>query len=236
MILPLITSRRPNVSKSSEQPLIEDPPISFDIGGAGNAFSRTLAQGLFEVQVPCTLECWANIQTYPANHALLSRWFFPGQLAYFFHVSSAGHLTIIYTPDGSSQTSLSAGTVVMPAGWQHLAVAIDATSTRFLRNGVLITTPNFGIASLFQLSTSDFAIGADGNYSVGWSDEISQPRVWSVKRSDAEILANYDKVIKSHPDLVASWPTGIADTAGGYDVAAVGGGAVVTSPVPPPFQ
>ena len=236
VIIPLITSQRPNVSKSSEQPLIEDPPISFDIGGAGGAFSRTPASGLFELSPPFTLECWANIQTYPANHPLMSRWFFPNQLAYFFHINSAGHLGIIFTPDGTAQTIYSAGTVVMPTGWQHLAIASDATSTRFLRNGILITTPSPGIAALYQSSTSDFAIGADGNYSVGWSDEISQPRVWSVKRSDAEILANHDKIIKSHPDLIESWPTGTAGLEGGYDLSSVGGAAVVGSPVPPPFQ
>ncbi len=191
---------------------------SFLIGGTlGNGLERTNAAGLGgydTVHNACTFEAWIKPTSFPANQGIWSRWFFPGQLQFFFNVDSTGRLSLLYTTNGSTVIPVATPLSIIQANvWQHVAFTFDATDIRFYLNGVLQGAPIATGSAMFNPATADAMIAADDNLSVAFTHKIYLPRAWNAVRSAAQILANYNRVTPDDTtNMITALPVDGTDT------------------------
>lgn len=88
--------------------------------------------------------------------------------------------------------------------WTHVAGTYDGSNIRVYINGVLKATQPYSGGTLYS-SSSQFQVGKrtdDNKYFKGKLDEL---RVWSVARTEAQILANKDISLSSGTGLVSSF-------------------------------
>lgn len=88
--------------------------------------------------------------------------------------------------------------------WYHLALTYDGTNIRFYVDGVLdFTTPHALPGEVFEMKEIGFANSVNTAYTLKGS--ISELRVWSVARSQAEISNNMYVVSPQTPGLEVYW-------------------------------
>ena len=88
--------------------------------------------------------------------------------------------------------------------WYHLALTYDGTNIRFYVDGVLdFTTPHALPGEVFEMKEIGFANSVNTAYTLKGS--ISELRVWSVARSQAEISNNMYVVSPQTPRLEVYW-------------------------------
>ncbi len=115
----------------------------------------------------------------------------------FGNETTSGRLT--YTPPPSSPVA---------GSWQHFALVASQSGNvmKIFRNGQLVAS-KVGMTPFVQSAGRDLLIGSSGllggsNY-AGQMDEI---RIWNVARSDAQILANWNKSLTvPQTGLIAYW-------------------------------
>lgn len=88
--------------------------------------------------------------------------------------------------------------------WYHLAMTYDGTNIRFYIDGVLdFVNPHTTPGEVFSFSAISFANGVNSSYSL--NGQISELRMWSVARSQAEIINNPYVVSFDSPGLEIYW-------------------------------
>lgn len=98
--------------------------------------------------------------------------------------------------------------------WSHLSITRETASgtTRFFYNGVEVAAPLVQDPGEFNdLVAGDSVIGASGNASNGYLNNfhgyMAEVRVWSVLRTPAELLANYNQpLVGNEAGLVCYLP------------------------------
>lgn len=135
---------------------------------------------------------------------------------------------------GSGSSRDSSGQI--PIGeWVHVAVTYDGSNLRFFINGELDSEFEHDLGPM-PSNTEPLRIGSSVDYDVRPHAAIDEVRLWSVARSEAEILSTMNAAITTATaGLVASWNLDGdgADSVGGFDGAPVGD-AVFGSSVPAP--
>jgi len=94
--------------------------------------------------------------------------------------------------------------------WHHIACTRETSSgeTRGFLNGVQVDSTSTLLAG-FDLDTSamPFRIGAGNSFNIDYEGYISDVRVWSVARTPAELLENYQSRLEgSETNLEGYWP------------------------------
>lgn len=135
--------------------------------------------------------------------------------------------------------------------WHHVATVRSATQVKLFVDGVLKTTFNNSDQILYNLG-ADLILGKHGQTddNFAFAGTIDEVRVWNSAKSDADIFANYNKVLTTQAGLKGYWRfeegnnTQVADLSNNnHDVTLINGPVwtagiplSVASPPPPPTQ
>ena len=142
-----------------------------------------------------TIETWVNFETIGSDRFLLSKWDGSSNRSYLlFYKQSKSAIRFNVSSNGSNASSVDFSFTPTLSTWYHLAITYDASlgSAEMFVNGISQSTKtgmNIGIYD----STADFIIGSKEGTSFYFDGLIDDVRIWDVIRTDAEILANYNK-------------------------------------------
>lgn len=117
---------------------------------------------------------------------------------------ACGSTQLRFYTHGSSSNIDSTGSV--PTGtWSHVAVTYDGATTTFYIDGHLDSSFT-ATAAPVGVSSAPLRIGDDVSWDISPKGEIDQVRLWSVARSQCDIIATKDTEISSPmAGLVAVW-------------------------------
>jgi hypothetical protein len=129
-----------------------------------------------------------------------------------------------YSPGGgAAYSAFDAG--VLPIGtWAHVAVTTDGSTRKHYVNGLLVGTRTGDVAP--RSSATELQIGSDQEWGYRPDAEIDEVRIWSVARTQAEILAGMKAPVPTaQTGLLSVFPLDGSgeDLVGDADAAAAGG-------------
>lgn len=138
-----------------------------------------------------------------------------------------------FSPGGSpARTPFDAG--VLPIGtWTHVAVTSDGSTRKHYVNGLLVGTRGGDVSP--TSSASELQIGSDTNWNRRPNAEIDEVRIWTVARTQAEILAGMKApVTGAEAGLLSVFPLDGSgeDLVGDADSSAAGGAVAWASTFP----
>jgi hypothetical protein len=117
------------------------------------------------------------------------------------HATLGPYTNGIYDDD----TGVYLGITSANSQWVHAALTWDGTSLRTYVNGVLritTTAPGKPLAT----TASPFTMGCNPPYFGCFNGLVDELRIWSVARTDAEIMGAYDKALAGNEaGLVGYW-------------------------------
>jgi ribosomal protein S17E len=232
-------------AKNSGPALPASSTKSLDLDGADDYVN--IPNSVLNNRSAGTIEAWVFLDSNAAEIITALQhdgnasngWFAIGNIA-VHGAGTAGRL--LFHPQNGVNA---AGNAVIPTGsWHHVAVAFDSTEARFYIDGQLdvARTGNFSIPSTAG-GTSALGAWISGGVTVNdpLDGKLDDVRIWSVKRTAAEISSNYNKTLAGDQGgaLVAHYTfeeasgTAVTDQAGGDQNGTIVGGAVRSASVPP---
>lgn len=162
----------------------------------GGTFYTAYTQG--------TIECWIKPQTPTSGTQYVM-----GVQNYFMLLLNNG---ILQTQDFSlTNTFRSTGLTIPPNVWTHVALVFDLTTpnaTKIYRNGLpVLTTTIAPPITPPAVGFQNFIVGTYlRNGATSFSGVVDDCRIWDIKRTDAEILADYNSIISpTTPNLTGYW-------------------------------
>lgn len=177
-----------------------------DMESTSSQFASKAAPGGFAFTDDFTCEAWIKIESYVTLGEIISKW--DGTNGFQFDVNATGVLTIRGFNAGVQRNVSSIGG--MPIGeWVHVAGTLDmsgwtSATCKLFVNGI-------DIPALLNQSGAIVALIQAGNLQVGaanslnfFDGEISDARVWSTVRTQAQIRDNMHKqLVGNEAGLVA---------------------------------
>ena len=138
-----------------------------------------------------------------------------------------------FSPGGSpAYAAFDAG--VLPIGtWTHVAVTSDGSTRKHYVNGLLVGTREGEVAP--RSSASELQIGSDPEWAYRPNAEMDEVRIWSVARTQPEILAGMKApVTGAQTGLLSAFPLDGSgeDVVGDADSSAAGGAVAWASTFP----
>lgn len=166
-----------------------------------------------------TIEAWVKFESLPSNGngaTFVSKWETTtnqrGYVFYLYNNAGTYELTSGISTDGTDANRETDFVTWTPSTgtWYHIAVVYDVgTNVKYFVNGSQQGSTQTVTKSSIVNSSAAFAIGSLNIASTPaflYDGLIDEVRVWSAIRSDAEISANYDKIISpSSSNLVGYW-------------------------------
>jgi len=187
------------------------------VRGSSQAGTRTDTASLSQTG-DVTLETWVKLTQLPSSvsaHMVLGGKYNTtgNKRAYEFILRSDDKVRFYYSGDGTNTTILEADTSIVSGDvgvWTHLAVAVDVSGKTgtFYKNGLPDgVTLISGTQTAIIDNDADFNIGRTASPDLYLDGRINNFRLWGDRRSDAEILANYKKVLTNPgtDNLIDSW-------------------------------
>lgn len=170
----------------------------------GLFFQRNGNQGLagstYSAYTQGTLEIWYKNVGTNANNQFI----FGVQNSFLILLTSGNYLS---TYDYGAGVARTTATRLIDGGWHHLALVFElgvTNGTKLYYDGAPVLT-----TTISATTPGDLFLG--NNYTTPASSAgavqgiLDEARIWNVKRTDAEILANYKSVITSATGLTGSW-------------------------------
>jgi hypothetical protein len=103
-------------------------------------------------------------------------------------------------------TVVTVDSVIVPNEWQHIAFTYNHLTgfARLFRNGQFLAQGTFNHTGFRNVTSNVLAGASNSSASEGFNGLLDNVRLWSVARTDAEILANFDACLNGNePGLVA---------------------------------
>ncbi|MGL5112323.1 MAG: LamG-like jellyroll fold domain-containing protein [Flavobacterium sp.] len=165
-----------------------------------------------------TVTCWVKTTTNTGTPRIFAKRSGTSGNGYEFWTgngSNAGKFAMNMSGTGSPNNISTAGysTLIIADGtWHHLALVLDATSTRTVYgylDGVLVNTGKTFTSVTSDFSNAlDFIIGAtsDTNKSFKWSGQIDNVRIWNTAMTPAELQSDMTTTITGPSiNLLGAW-------------------------------
>ncbi|GAA4031654.1 hypothetical protein GCM10022409_14860 [Hymenobacter glaciei] len=180
--------------------------LSFDGGSDYVHTTGTLpATGEF------TLETWVNPTALPAGFSglLLSDNFTGGSMHWQFNGNR-----VEFSVGGNSPTDQYSTFTVPTGSWSHLAVVYSASAktVKLYLNGALQNT--FAYTTAASVAAQPYSVGGwlSGSPQRFLNGSLNELRVWSVARTDAQVLASYNQALPAQTGLAIlySFDQGVA--------------------------
>lgn len=163
-----------------------------------------------------TFEAWVRMESLPTSTTymtLVSKHGLGGSYGYFWGIYNNGgtyELKGGWSANGTNfdfhSYSLS---TFNTATWYHVAVAVDIAShtAYFYKDGVLLGSDATGTLTSINNNNQTFYLGVidQGGGSGFFDGLIDEARIWSVRRTTAEILAKKQKDVTGETGLKAYW-------------------------------
>jgi hypothetical protein len=176
------------------------------------AYKTDPAGGQLDITTNKTIELWAKFESVTGTMQLTSKWNTSGtNRAWQFYYYTNTLNFMCANNGGGGDITVGTWSFTPTAGeWYHIACVFDKSTgvAELFVNGVSQGTVS-GLNTNIKNNTADFAIGAyreagpaTGSYFDG---KISLVRMWNVKRTGAEILANMYTILGATTNLVAEW-------------------------------
>lgn len=139
-------------------------------------------------------------------------------LSYAFSYNNVGgtfKLRMFVSSGGAAGETLDKAVTITVGTWTHVAFSWTASTAtcEYMINGVSQGTTTGSNTSIFN-GNSPLYIGQTGGSSSFLNAKICQIRLWSINRTAAQVLANYQFQIDSATNLNASWQLNNALTDG----------------------
>jgi hypothetical protein len=165
-----------------------------------------------------TVTCWIKTTTNTGTPRIFAKRAGTSGNGYEFWTgngSNAGKFAMNMSGTGSPNNISTAGyssSSIADATWHHVALVLDATSSRTVYgylDGVLVNT-----GKTFTSSTSDFSnalnfiVGAtsDTNKSFKWAGQVDNVRIWNLAMTPTELQADMSTVISGPTaNLLGAW-------------------------------
>lgn len=159
--------------------------------------NRVLGDTTYSAYTQGTIEIWYKNRGSIAN------------AQYIFGVENAFNIlligtNILATSDFGGGTFRASSTYITDEKWHHLALVFDLTtpsSSTLYYDGL----PVLSNVTTTATTPGILYIGSLGGSSTSVQGEVDEARIWNVKRTDAEILANYKATLTSATGLTGSW-------------------------------
>lgn len=181
---------------------------SFRIPGATNHAARVagIEAGL-DLTTAFTLEAWIFLDIANLERTILAKSDVAGtDLSVEFSVETGNRLRLLVSRNGTTyDTAMLSDSTIPDQEWHHVAVTYDTTTAiaRFYVDG----QPGgveVGTSGTLATTTAKLTVGNDASFDrVTFTGYLDLARVWSLVRSDAEILTNFKR-------LIAADTTGLA--------------------------
>ena len=192
--------------------------VSFSANGTGTASDAAHARVMVDLMndLPIgnahrTLEFWAYIRStdWVGETNTIFEYGTQGTTAAGFGLDFGGTAGTLdpYTNggfDNDNQATMLSTTINQ---WVHLAMTWDGTAVRTYVNGVVKSTKaGSGATTMLATARTQLTIGCNNPRFSCFGGYIDEFRVWTVARTAAEILANYNKgAVGNETGLVGYW-------------------------------
>lgn len=160
-----------------------------------------------------TWEWWINYESLPTGD--YEAWNFLGKVttanSYDIHIQhiNAGNVLIITAFIGAKEKAWTETGAISTGIWYHYALTYAAGVTHFYINGVEQTTIHHDetLPTSILYNTDIFGVGNRGAQAGAYIDgKMDDVRVWTVARTAAEVLANYNcELVGDETGLEAYW-------------------------------
>lgn len=172
-----------------------------------------------------TVEAWIKPSAFGTNHFSNSivckhSWSMNGEQGFVLRCGGFGQLSFTFCGVDTLGNVLTWQPIVSPANvltlntWSHVAGSFDGDSSRLFVNGVQVASQYFrgtmrpNTAYPMRIGRLSDAIQSDARAFNGQIDEV---RIWNIAKSQAEILAGYNRHISpTSIGLVGYWNFNIA--------------------------
>lgn len=212
-----------------------------------NVFISDAGQTGLDLTGDHTVEAWVRMESLPSNGtymAFISKHGLNPNFGFFWGIyNNAGTYELRggWSSNGSNfdTHSFSLGTF-NTATWYHVAVAVDIAThaASFYKDGALLGTDSSGTLTSINNNNQNFYIGTidQGGATSSFDGLIDESRVWSVKRTTAQILANMRKDVTGQTGLKGYWKfeNVYTDSSGNSNTLTANASPVFSSTVPFP--
>jgi hypothetical protein len=190
--------------------------------------SKTTPSGL-SFTAAFTAEAWIYLNSYQTSATIISE--FSGTTGWGLRLSASGQLDGFYGAS-SSYTDFNTYQSIPLNQWTHVAFAVTSVSAKtaaFYINGTLVpsTTNSTGATTLVQGGPLQVGALNSANFFDGY---ISEPRIWSVAQTQANIQANMAINLPATTNLAFGLtPATFTDLSGNGNTLTGSGGASATA-------
>ncbi|MCK5834346.1 MAG: hypothetical protein KAG98_01270 [Lentisphaeria bacterium] len=152
-----------------------------------------------------TIEAWINPDVGATGNRVIFSRLNGGQSAEYQIYLTGTNNVVFYREDGSVY-SVGSATEITAGIWTHVAAVYDGAKIKIYINGVIdaerVMTRNASGCNYDVLIGANQTNGVPGAFFKGRIDTI---RFWTVARTEAQILADHNKVLDSVSGLTAVW-------------------------------